>query len=155
IWNALMRTDMERSGKCKQLSSTLWLNTVHPVTHSQPIRMLDFIYPYYNRGDMCVCVRVCFCVCWCGCGVCVCGVMGGRQIKSMSNYELIWEKMLIKTTDPNPAWRSHSHTRSLSLSLSPCSPMLLTSPGLLSQVRVGARVLPVGLHKHHMGDVLN
>src|SRR4029434_5260754 len=77
IWNALMRTDMERSGKCKQLSSTLWLNTVHPVTHSQPIRMLDFIYPYYNRGDMCVCVRVCLCVCMCVClfvclFVCIC-----------------------------------------------------------------------------------
>src|SRR4029434_9191737 len=39
---------MERSGKCKQLYSTLWLNTVHPVTSFQPIRMLDFIYPYYN-----------------------------------------------------------------------------------------------------------
>src|SRR4029434_10184358 len=49
------RTDMERSGKCKQLYSTLWLNTVHPVTSFQPIRMLDLIYPYYNSSIRTAC----------------------------------------------------------------------------------------------------
>ena len=38
IWNAQVNVN-----RYKQM-----LNTVHPVTHSQRIRMLDFIYPYYN-----------------------------------------------------------------------------------------------------------
>jgi len=42
---------MERLYKYKQVYRTLWLNKVHPVTHSQPIRMLDFSYPYYNTSN--------------------------------------------------------------------------------------------------------
>lgn len=43
-----VRTDMERWAQCKEVHSALWLNTVHHMTSSQPINMLDFIYPYCN-----------------------------------------------------------------------------------------------------------